>query len=159
VATKKKKKDKQLSPIELGLRVQEYRQARAKLQELRTEYLDIGSEFFKEECAALFAKNPDLKSFGWKQYCPYFNDGDACTFSAHTQDPLINGFDYYNDDPEEMEEGEGIPLDVKRLEELRTQVTQFLEQYDDVDLENWFGDHVEVTVTPDSVSTCDYDHD
>ena len=32
-----------------------------------------------------------LTSFAWTQYTPHWNDGDACTFSAHTDYLYING--------------------------------------------------------------------
>ena len=35
----------------------------------------------KEAIQELFNKHPILKSFGWKQYAPYFNDGEPCYFS------------------------------------------------------------------------------
>lgn len=28
--------------------------------------------------------DPGVRRFGWKQYTPYFNDGDPCVFSVHT---------------------------------------------------------------------------
>jgi hypothetical protein len=39
----------------------------------------------------LFAEAPTLKSFGWTQYTPYFNDGDTCEFGVHIDYPYING--------------------------------------------------------------------
>lgn len=39
----------------------------------------------KEEFAALvkpLLDHPDVLLFGWRQYTPYFNDGDTCEFSA-----------------------------------------------------------------------------
>jgi len=44
------------------------------------------SKGFKE----IFKKHPDLQSFSWTQYTPYFNDGDECTFSANTESIYIN---------------------------------------------------------------------
>jgi ribosome-associated translation inhibitor RaiA len=44
------------------------------------------SKGFKE----IFKKYPDLKSFSWTQYTPYFNDGDECIFSANTESIYIN---------------------------------------------------------------------
>ena len=38
----------------------------------------------------LFKKYPDLKSFSWTQYTPYFNDGDECIFGANTEYLSIN---------------------------------------------------------------------
>jgi hypothetical protein len=45
------------------------------------------SKGFKE----IFKKHPELESFSWTQYTPYFNDGDECVFSAHTDYISING--------------------------------------------------------------------
>ncbi len=44
------------------------------------------SKGFKE----LFKKHPELESFSWTQYTPYFNDGDECIFSAYTSYLIIN---------------------------------------------------------------------
>jgi hypothetical protein len=53
------------------------------VEELRKEFPTM----FKE----LFEKNPRIESIGWTQYTPYFNDGDECTFSVHTDNLNING--------------------------------------------------------------------
>lgn len=45
-----------------------------------------GKELFQQAAAGLFVDHPNLISFSWTQYAPYFNDGDPCTFSAHTDD-------------------------------------------------------------------------
>jgi DNA repair exonuclease SbcCD ATPase subunit len=44
------------------------------------------SKGFKE----IFKKHPELESFSWTQYTPYFNDGDECVFSAHTDYLTMN---------------------------------------------------------------------
>lgn len=44
------------------------------------------SKGFKE----IFKKYPNLKSFSWNQYTPYFNDGDECVFGAYTDYLTIN---------------------------------------------------------------------
>ena len=39
-----------------------------------------------EELAPLFqalVDDPTIVEFGWRQYTPYFNDGDTCEFSVH----------------------------------------------------------------------------
>jgi len=156
---RKKKQEKcHLDPIALAARVQEYREAREKMLELRKEYLDIGQEYFREEAKALFLKHPDLRSFGWVQYTPYFNDGDACHFCAHTDDPRVNGLDYYNDDLDDQDEDQP-KLTEERRKVLRDEVSDFLNSYEQDDLEEWFGDHVEVMVTPEEVTTTEYSHD
>jgi hypothetical protein len=53
------------------------------LAELQTQFPSMFIELFK--------KAPNLKSFGWRQYTPYFNDGDSCVFRVHFDYPYING--------------------------------------------------------------------
>jgi len=38
----------------------------------------------------LFKQAPNLKSVGWTQYTPYFNDGDTCEFGVHFDSCWIN---------------------------------------------------------------------
>lgn len=66
------------------------------LDELRKKRDDINKQLqeqaktlFLESAKSVFENHPDLKSFSWTQYTPYFNDGDTCEFSAHTDDPYI----------------------------------------------------------------------
>ena len=65
----------------------------AMLKELQKEFPVMFTEIFKQA--------PNLKSFGWRQYTPYFNDGDSCEFGVNVDYPLINGEDEdYGDDVE-----------------------------------------------------------
>lgn len=48
---------------------------------------------FVEASKELFDEYPELKSFGWTQYAPYFNDGNPCVFSVNGDSPTINGYD------------------------------------------------------------------
>ena len=65
------------------------------IAELRKEFPTM----FKD----IFTTAPKLKSVSWTQYTPYFNDGDTCYFSAHTDDLEINGVSEYNDDEDNEE--------------------------------------------------------
>jgi hypothetical protein len=67
----------------------------AFVTELRKEFPTMFTE--------LFAQAPKLKSVSWTQYTPYFNDGDTCEFSAHTDDLAINGASHYDEDDEDSE--------------------------------------------------------
>jgi hypothetical protein len=53
------------------------------IENLRTQFPSLFSE--------IFAQTPELKSVGWTQYTPYFNDGDECVFSVHCDDLIVNG--------------------------------------------------------------------
>lgn len=51
-------------------------------------------ELFSSACNDLFAQFEGLKSFGWLQYTPYFNDGDPCEFGVccdRDWDMTLNG--------------------------------------------------------------------
>jgi hypothetical protein len=117
------------------------------------------SEAFKE----LFDKHPKLKAVRWKQYTPYFNDGEPCEFSVH--DPYIlfegcpeDGGDYedgymccsyYKD--EKNPEGFGAAAEaVKAI--FRAAPEELLEAT--------FDDHVQVTATRDKTFEVEeYRHD
>lgn len=58
--------------------------------------------------AEIFAQAPNLKSFGWTQYTPYFNDGDSCEFGTNFSYPYINGA---NEDYDEEGEISINPID------------------------------------------------
>lgn len=126
----------------------------------------------------LFNSYPELKSIGWRQYTPYFNDGEACEFNALHKYPTINGND---ENYGESKQPEGV-LDIVKLgsetiydsnwkkipnpdynpyyNEIVKTVKEFLNQFDDDDMEGLFGDHVSVHVTSEGVIIEDYsDHD
>ncbi len=41
-----------------------------------------GNVLLKDVLAEFFAANPTVAGLRWRQYTPYFNDGDPCTFST-----------------------------------------------------------------------------
>jgi hypothetical protein len=55
-----------------------------KITELRETMKREGKEALKEAFVEFFDKHPEAKEILWTQYTPYFNDGDACTFSKHS---------------------------------------------------------------------------
>lgn len=81
-------------------------QARIKAEE--GKLLEYCKSKFGETAKVLFDAYPRLKSFGWTQYTPYFNDGDECTFSAHTSDADINEFNEYDSDEGDLIKGENL---------------------------------------------------
>lgn len=129
--------------------------------ELQKKLLEDSKLFFKEASQDLFKENPTLKSFGWRQYTPYWNDGDECIFGTSTDYPIINEYD---SDYGQYEGGENLSKgQLKELEDqhekLAPIVTEFLNSfYKDV-LKTMFGDHVTVRVNPKGVEVEEYDHD
>jgi hypothetical protein len=82
---------------------------RAMLAEIQKEF----PVMFKD----LFSQAPNLKSFGWTQYTPYFNDGDTCEFSVHLSYPYING---ENDDDYDDDNESSISIKVHEYKKLET---------------------------------------
>jgi hypothetical protein len=133
---------------------------------------DLRKEFptmFKE----LFDKSEKIESFGWRQYTPFFNDGDSCEFGVHASDPNINGsdmhdFDWYDWRVKYYLRGdahyanlltENSKIDIeacKVVEEFISVIESIPEEF----LKDLFGDHVEVTISKDgTISVDEYDHD
>lgn len=62
-----------------------------QVSKLQNEITKESKKAFKQMTKDVFKKYPELQSFSWQQYTPYFNDGDTCTFSAYTDYLYING--------------------------------------------------------------------
>jgi hypothetical protein len=136
------------------------------------EIEDKGKDLFKEAAADIFANHPTLEYFSWTQCTPYFNDGDECTFSAHT--------DYFHvkiqDEKEEKDFSDyelydhgrvnGKYVRTAKAEETMSPATkagrsiqELLQQFEDEDFKLIFGDHKKIIVSKDGVDAQDYDHD
>ena len=61
-------------------------------KELAVEYWKVFADASKE----IFTKYPYLEKFSWRQYTPYFNDGDECTFRVNSDIDTftINGVEF-----------------------------------------------------------------
>lgn len=126
-----------------------YKEAQEKVKEARREMERVAKVAFNQGAQELFATQPTLTSFGWRQYTPYFNDGEECVFGANVEEPMVNGVHVYGDE----EEG-------KYNDKLATEVTEFLRGFDEEDLKALFGDHVEVVVERGKdVEVSGYEHD
>jgi hypothetical protein len=67
---------------------------KAMLAEIQKEFPTMFVDLFKQA--------PNLKSFGWTQYTPYFNDGDTCEFSVNIGYPWVNGGNEDYDDESDI---------------------------------------------------------
>src|SRR5690349_7857045 len=74
------KKEKSMPTFE-----EKYAELKKKRDEMEKEFQSLAGELFKEKASGLFEKYPTLKSFGWAQYTPYFNDGDECIFGVNDE--------------------------------------------------------------------------
>lgn len=140
-----------------------------KLAEFNKKKLDLISEL-KRDFVPMFSedfeKSKRIDSFGWRQYTPYFNDGDECIFRVNTD------YIYINEEDAEEIEWLGSDFDYKTKKYTptsETDVTEF-EVYRSIKeklsaipedfFKDIFGDHVEITIHRDGrVETEEYDHD
>lgn len=134
-----------------------------------------------------FDQNPLIKVIGWAQYTPYFNDGDACVFSVgevnfgmddkdigedpyeytkidkphqYTLDAAAEGTNYAVEAVAKYEalcaeHGEAI---LNQTDANCKELGTLLEQIDD-QLEEMFGDGIQVVVTRSGIDTEEYEHD
>lgn len=120
---------------------------RARQKNIQTELERTAKELLASEAQRLFKKYPALTSFSWRQYTPYWIDGDACNFSAELAYPNLNGNDYYSagDDPS--------------LKEARQDIIAMLRTFDDSYLMyRLFGDHKIVKVNREGIFVETYEH-
>jgi hypothetical protein len=132
------------------------------IEKLRKEAKEKVESIFKTAALELFVEYPVLKSISWSQYTPYFNDGEPCYFSSHHSYATIKFVTSDEDeDEDERYEDEGFDKSSATPEQLKAgkQAEEFLDNFDDDDMENLFGDGVKVIITKDGIEVEDYDHD
>lgn len=61
------------------------------IEKIMSKSKSFTEKYFKEGIKLIFVNHPQLESFSWRQYTPHWNDGDECSFSAHTDYLTING--------------------------------------------------------------------
>lgn len=135
---------------------------KSEIKIFRERMKDEGEKFFLEQSKELFKENPSLVKFGWHQYTPYFNDGDPCVFRAALEFPYILLEDgEYSDEDTWMDEEPWFTQEEKNSEPAKIQknVIGFLSQFDDDDVEEFFGDHCQVVVSREGIEVEEYSHD
>jgi hypothetical protein len=128
-----------------------------------------------------FDADPDLAVISWRQYTPYFNDGDACVFSFHgcsiawfkdnvapeerTVDigELEEGKYIYKEYvwgefPSLISDPDGLPEKCRASYAATKKLEAFMEANEDL-AQDIFGDHVEVFAMRDGIEVEDYSHD
>lgn len=120
--------------------------------------------------APLFSESNRIESIGWRQYTPYFNDGDECVFGVHNDYLTINGIDDYDGDEKEIQFVKERVWDGKNWVDneaidryefsILQQIQTVLRSIPDDFYKDLFGDHVKVTVYKDGrIETEEYEHD
>lgn len=151
---------------------EQLKQMNAESEALKKTHLEKSKELFTEVSKKVFEAHPKLISFGWRQYTPYFNDGDECTFSARTDKPDINDIDGYDVNfgdefvtDYNSSKVNGVYPKIKNnsfdpdLAAALKTVKAFLGEMKDEVLRDLFGDHVSVRVTAQGTEVEEYEHD
>lgn len=115
----------------------------------------VGQETIKEVLGELFKRFPVIEAVRWKQYTPYFNDGDPCVFGCNAGycdvrfagDVDFSREGYYSG-PEQSDKEEAIEAFQSALGDIPEDV-----------YETVFGDHSQVIATRDSIEVEEYEHD
>ena len=101
-----------------------------------------GEAAVKDAFKDLFDKYPEVTSVVWTQYTPYFNDGDACTFTVNAFCVKLKS---RSKDPRKKEVDEAVRTLARELP-------------NDV-LESIFGDPVKIIATRQGFNITKYDPD
>lgn len=140
----------------------------AEQQAIRDRMKKDGRAALREGFKEFFDAHPEAKAIVWTQYTPYFNDGEACTFS-------VNGFDLKTE-AEREEYGYGYEesscaacaLRERKKGTLTEAEASLLNDFKELEeacsaledvLQSVLGDHVLVKATRKGFATTEYDHD
>jgi hypothetical protein len=132
----------------------------AKKAELVAEMRAHGASALGEVFKEFFSAHPECQAVRWRQYTPYWNDGEPCEFSTHTfavkmSDSPESAGDYEDgfEDWYERRKNESASL-LSALTAARE-----IGKIDDEIFEMSFGDHVKVTATREGFEVEEYEHD
>lgn len=126
-------------------KLEEYKTVKTEIHRLQEEAKEKSKTLFNEVAKEIFAKYPELEEISWRQYTPYFNDGDVCTFHNCSDDAMVNGDD--------------MPWKKEEQTEMHKEIKAFLGTFDDDDYLTMFGDHAKVTVNKAGIEVDFYEHD
>lgn len=114
----------------------------------------IGKDAVVAAFVPVFDAHPEANAVRWRQYTPYFNDGNACTFGVGETGVR------FGDDEEsgDYEDGFVSSWDLSEDADKKAVFEAMPDIPDDV-LLAVFGDHVVVTVTRDGCEVEEYNHD
>lgn len=133
-----------------------------KQEQIRKEMQEHGKTALKEAFKAFFDENPTCDAVRWRQYTPYFNDGEACTFrvgEAYVRMKNVEldlesmsdyGDDFDNYSSYYAEKGEYDDLTQEQIEAWKkagNDADEIVGGCDEELFKMTFGDHVKVTAT------------
>lgn len=129
----------------------EIQAATKQIEATKKELADKLKKQFKDLFVPFFDKYPEVKRFRWKQYTPYFNDGEPCEFGVYDLEA------YYNEtDSDEDDDSDGNLNSYHGVDEALALAFNSIPS--DL-MKSIFGDHAEVTVTRGGITVEEYEHD
>jgi hypothetical protein len=153
-----------------------------KQRAIAAEFQQTAQQLFKETTTQFFVENPGVKAIVWKQYTPYFNDGDTCEFSVN--DPYftnaegedLNDISWgeYEGDRDDIWSADSWSINKGYDEDTRELIekcggvnVQSCDKFSSIICSSemqdvmlaMFGDHVEVVATAQGFDVSSYDHD
>ncbi len=147
----------------------------AEMKVIQDAYQQKLQSIFKQVFKQYFQENPEVTCFGWRQYTPYFNDGEECEFCCYVEYGFAtNAVDYsavkygeyygdedvdkvwISDDDYGNFNVETIPASVEKNTKI---LRETLSKIDDKMFLVIFGDHCNVFATPKGFDVQEYDHD
>ena len=129
-----------------------------EIKDLQTKMQERGFQCIKEISKEIFDKYPELHSFSWDQYTPYFNDGDECVFRVNDwlkvqfEDGYI--LEDWSSTSRKYAKNES-PKYMDAADEAYKLVSSIPEDV----MKKIFGDHIEVTIRRNGIEVEDYEHD
>lgn len=141
-----------------------------KQAQIRKEMQEHGKAALKEAFKVFFDENPTCEAIRWRQYTPYFNDGEACVFRVgeayvrmegieSADGDYSDGFDNYSSYWAEKGHYDDYTEEQLAAWEKAGNDGDDLVGCDQELFKMTFGDHVKVTATREGFEVEEYDHD
>lgn len=160
-----------------------------RMEEAQKAFQAEAKRVLGEETLAFFAANPEIGQIRWRQYTPYFNDGDTCEFGVNDPAFLPNrqsmsmlpedvssslketsdeDMDDYSDVCAVIKRNTTLHYDPKGKREPTERERSLLDacanmggliQGLDETMKGIFGDHVQVAATAGGFDVAEYEHD
>lgn len=108
----------------------------AQITKLNAEYREETQKVFGEASEQLFKEIPEIKSFQWTQYTPYFNDGDECTFGVNTDTRGITFINGMKVNLEEIYVSEIKSWDRTTNKPIKRTIAEIQKQIEDIKIED-----------------------
>ena|ERR1700761_976928 len=131
---------------------------KSKMDAAKAELAEKGKDAVKVAFKEFFDAHPEVLALRWKQYTPYFNDGEPCEFSVGSWS--IKTHTTEGSEDEYGEEGFAGEYDRAIVSEaMRKEVQELFNLAGDETMEIAFGDHADVTATRNGFDVEEYEHD